>query len=143
VRAAATAVRLRSRDAKPGGRKGYRIAGENWGEGVQNTPRTPDDRSKKIRIPMLGAGPRAAATYIRTPCLASKEDLPELPLRADVRRDATGTAGSGLGVSLDRWRSADIARLPVFAASGELRHGTRDYSIGPGDVWGETAFRNP
>ena len=64
-RAVATAVHVRSRDAKPDGKKGCRIAGRNSGKGGRNAHSTPDDHSKKIRIPLLGAGPRAAAPHIR------------------------------------------------------------------------------
>jgi hypothetical protein len=110
---------------------------------VRNALRTRDDRSKKIRIPWLGAGPRAAGRRTRTQGPASSEGWPELPLLAGVRRDETDTFGSGLGVSLDRWRSADTACWLAFAASVELLRGTQGYSIEPGDVWGERVSRSP
>ena len=78
-----------------------------WGEGVRNARRTPDDRSRKNRNSPLAAGPRAAVTCIRTTFPASRKGLPGLPLPASVRRGEIGTVGSGLGVFLDRWWSAE------------------------------------
>ena len=110
---------------------------------MRNALRTRDDRSKKIRNSPLGAGPRAAATRIRTTSSVLTEGLPGLLPPAGARRDEIGTAGSALGAFLDRWWSADTARWPVFAASDGPRRGIQGYSIGFGDMGSERASRSP
>ena len=54
----AIAVRARSPGAKPDGRMGCKISGTDCEWNAQTTLRSPDARSKKIRIRLLGADPR-------------------------------------------------------------------------------------
>ena len=100
--AGATAVLARALDAKLGGRKGCNTAASRSDEGAGNALRSPDDRSKKIQIPWLGAGPRAAGHQMRTAGPALTEDRSELPLLAGLQRAWTDTSASGPGDSLDR-----------------------------------------
>ena len=78
---------------------------------MQNAPRTGTIAAKKSGF-RCWCWPSRGARHIRTSCPASKRDWPGLTPCASVRRDETGTAGSGPGVFLDRWQSADIAAGP-------------------------------
>jgi hypothetical protein len=104
--AAASAAPARLLGAKPVGKKGCRIAGKGCGWRAQSALRTPDGRSKKTRIAVLGAGPRTPAPHIRTRCPAPRDRPPRLRPRAGARRSDTDTAGFGPGVSPDHWSSA-------------------------------------
>jgi hypothetical protein len=122
--------------------KGCKTAASRSDEGVGNALRTQDDRSKKIRIPWLGAGPRAAGHQTRTAGQALTAGWSELPLLAGLKRGWTDIVRFAPGVFLDRWWSADTARRLVFAASVGLLPGTRGCSIEPGDMWDETVSRS-
>ena len=145
VPAVATAVLVRSRDAKPGGRKGCKTAGIGLSMRAREVLFAPGTiAAKKSGFRRLGAGPRTAGHQTRHGSVRSRLQA-ALGLFRSLAFSAAGTdtAGSGPGVSLDRWWSADTARWLVFAASVGLRPGTRGCSIELGDGWDERASRNP
>jgi len=143
VRAVATAVPVRSRDAKPVGKKGCKIAGKGCDWRAQSALRTPDDRSKKNRIAVLGARPRAAATHMGTTSPALRGAAALLPPLAAAPCTETGVVDIEPGVFPDRWWFADTAGWHAGVASDERPRGTRGYSTWLGDKWDESPSRIP
>jgi hypothetical protein len=143
VRAVASVVPVRSRDAKPDGKKGCKIAGKGCDWRVQSALRTPDGRSKKTRLAVLGAGPRAAATHMDTTSPALRGGAPLLPPLAVALCTETGAVDFEPGVFPDRWWFADTLGWPAGVASDERPRGTPGCSTWPGDGWDESPSRIP
>ena len=142
-RAVATAVPVRSRDAKPVGKKGCKIAGKGCDWRAQSALRTPDDRSKKNRLVVLGAGPRAAATHMGTTSPAMRGAAARLPPLAAAPCTEIGVVDFEPGVFPDRWWFADTLGWHAGVASDERPRGTRGYSTWLGDGWDESPSRIP
>ena len=143
VRTVATAVPVRSRDAKPVGKKGCKIAGKGCDWRAQSALRTPDDRSKKNRLVVLGAGPRAAATHMGTTSPAMRGAAARLPPLAAAPCTEIGVVDFEPGVFPDRWWFADTLGWHAGVASDERPRGTRGYSTWLGDGWDESPSRIP
>jgi hypothetical protein len=141
--AAATAAPARSPAATPDGRTGCKTAGTDSASRVRSALRTPDGRSKKIRIPPLRADPRTPASYPRMGNRAPWRWLPWLRPRGDARRSDSGTAGSGPGVSPGRWPSSGTVGWLAFAATDVPPRNTRGYSTEPEDGWVGRISRTP
>ena len=126
----ATAVLARALDAKLGGRKGCNTAASRSDEGAGNALRSPDDRSKKIQIPWLGAGPRAAGHQMRTAGPALTEDRSELPLLAGLQHAGPILPLLGLAIL----STVDRLTIPLAGSSSPPQSGCGLVGDFPGDT---------